>query len=658
MEYRKDIDGLRAVAVLAVVLFHAKVPGFPGGFVGVDVFFVVSGYLITSLITHDCANGRLSFSNFYFRRMRRIVPALLCVYAASMLLAALLMLPSDMRMFARSLTSSALFYSNHFFYNQSGYFGGQSDLKPLLHTWSLSIEEQFYLVWPLLFLLLARWRRGWLPYCVGILGALSLVASAMLVRQHKEAAFFLAPLRAWELLLGVSLALLPRPSRMSGGGAQLSAGLGLTLIIASIVLLDENQPFPGLLALPACLGTAMLIRAGMHDAPLVTRMLSLRPAVAVGLISYSLYLWHWPLLALARYRFDRPLRWTELAAIVGASLLAAIAAYRYVEQPARNITSARTPQILAAGLLSLGLFAFIGNASRGWTFNLDPEIERLDAAIKSENPLRRSCSGPKNIFRDDEACTFGHSRMMGSYDMAIFGDSHANHYTPTMSLLAQQAGLSGRQITVGGCLALLGYHQVVSRHASEGDCQSLREAMIHFVRQNPRLQIAVLAHHWSRYAGKPIYDDEETIYVVASSDDERSHRRSLQVLRQSLEQTIEFFVQRGIHVVLLGEVPLFARDPTKCIAAAFRQGRSAETCRRPVQEVREQLAIMNNLLSELATRHVGVSFVSPLDAMCDELWCSPVADGIYLYRDRSHLNRLGAEHLSHGMRVPHMEPRS
>ena len=158
MEYRKDIDGLRAVAVLAVVLFHAKVPGFPGGFVGVDVFFVISGYLITGLITNDYANGRFSSSNFYFRRMRRIVPALLCVYTASMLLAALLMLPSDMRMFARSLTSSALFYSNHFFYNQSGYFGGQSDLKPLLHTWSLSIEEQFYLVWPLLFLLLARWR--------------------------------------------------------------------------------------------------------------------------------------------------------------------------------------------------------------------------------------------------------------------------------------------------------------------------------------------------------------------------------------------------------------------------------------------------------------------------------------------------------------------
>jgi peptidoglycan/LPS O-acetylase OafA/YrhL len=659
MQYRKDIDGLRAVAVLAVVLFHAKVPGFSGGFVGVDVFFVISGYLITGLIAHDYANGRFTFLTFYFRRIRRILPALVCVYAGSTLLASLVMLPSDMASFGRSLTSSALFYSNHFFYTQSGYFGGQSDLKPLLHTWSLSIEEQFYLAWPVLFLALARWRARWVAHFVWPAAAISLTASALMIGWNKEAAFFLAPFRAWELLLGAGLALLPRPPVASPRLAQLASSAGLAMIVTSIVLLDEARPFPGLLAIPPCLGAALLVFAGTNQQPLITRLLSIPPAVALGLISYSLYLWHWPLLSLARYHFDRPLQWGEVGSLLGLSLLAAFVSYRCVERPARSITGERVPQVLAAGVLSLGALAYIGNASRSWaSLNLNPEIRRLDGAVRSENALRRPCSGPKNIFRNDEACTFGQPRTSSSYDVAIFGDSHANHYAPAIGLLAQRAGMSGRQITVGGCLALLGYYEVASPYATEGSCRSLREAMVHFVRENPRLRVAVLAHNWSVYAGKAIYDDQAAIYVLASPTDEQSHQRSLQVLRQSLEQTIDFFEQQGIHVVLLGEVPIFARDPVKCIATALRQGRNWESCRRPLQEVRDRLDTMNNLLSELAARHSHVSFVSPLDAMCDKAWCSPVADGVYMYRDRNHLNRLGAEQLARGMRVPHMEPRS
>jgi len=657
MPYRKDIDGVRALAVLAVVLFHAKVPGFSGGFVGVDVFFVISGYLITGLIAHDYVNGRFAFSTFYFRRIKRILPALVCVYVASTLLASLVMLPSDMASFGRSLTSSALFYSNHFFYTQSGYFGGPSDLKPLLHTWSLSIEEQFYLAWPVLFLVLARWRANRVAPFLWLTATISLAASAVMVGWDKEAAFFLAPFRAWELLLGAGLVLLPKPV-VSPTLAELASSTGLALIVASVVLLDEAKSFPGFLALPACLGAALLIFAGAHHRPLVTRLLSTPPAVALGLISYSLYLWHWPLLSLARYQFDRPLQWGEVAGLLGLSLLAAFVSYRCVEMPARSITWERIPQVLVAGAVSLGFFVLVGNASRSWTFNLNPEIRRLDGAVRSENALRRRCSGPKNIFRDDEACTFGRPRSDSSYDVAIFGDSHANHYTPAIALLAQQAGMSGRQITVGGCLALLGYYEVVSPYATEESCRSLREAMVRFVRENPRLQVAVLAHNWSVYAGKEIYDDQAPIYVVASRSDERSHQRSLQVLRQSLEQTIDFFEQRGIQVVLLGEVAIFARDPVKCIAAALRQGQNVQSCRRPLQEIRARLDTMNNLLSELATRHSYVSFISPLKAMCDNAWCSPVANGVYLYRDRSHLNRVGAEQLARSMRVPHMEPRS
>jgi len=661
--YRKDIDGLRAVAVLVVVFFHAKLPGFSGGFVGVDVFFVISGFLITALIAEDYRAGRFTFATFYFRRIKRIVPALLCVYVGSTLLAAVLMLPSDMAEFAKSLTASATFVSNHFFYGLAGYFGGPSDLKPLLHTWSLSIEEQFYLVWPAVFLLLSRVGYLRLSSFVWIASAVSLAASAVMVAFHREAAFFLAPYRAWELLLGAWLALLSPRLAINARNAQLCATAGLTMIIASIVLLDERQSFPGLLALPACLGTALLILAGLgQQLPTVTRLLSIKPAVAIGLVSYSLYLWHWPILAFARYNLDRPLRWSELIILLAVSLLAAAATYRYVEQPARRISFVHVPLVVGAGVLSLAAIALIGqqiDKSRGWTFNLDPEIRRLDMISRSENVYRGACSGPKNIFRDDEACTFGRPRTLGSYDIAIFGDSYADHYTPAMNLLAKEAGLSGRQITVGGCLALLGYYEIISPYATEASCRALREAMLRFAQGNSRLQIAVLAHHWSIYTGTELYSDEghQPFYLLASSQDERSEQRSLQVFRDSLEKTIDFFEGRGVHVLLLGEVPPLGRDPMKCVAAGIKGGLDTHACRRPVAEVRQRLAAMNQLLSDVAHRRRGVSFYSPVGAMCDETSCSPIVDGVYMYRDSGHLNRIGAEHLSHSMRLPEVRPR-
>jgi peptidoglycan/LPS O-acetylase OafA/YrhL len=652
MRYRKDIDGLRAVAVLSVVFFHAKVAGFSGGFVGVDVFFVISGYLITGLIAEDWRTERFSFVTFYFRRAKRILPALLFMYLACTLLAALIMLPGDMAEFGRSLVSSAAFVSNQFFFRHADYFGGQSDLKPLLHTWSLSIEEQFYVVWPLVFLAAARWRFGWLQYLVWIAGAISLVGATIMVGQNASAAFFLAPFRAWELLLGASLALLAWRPTLPAWAGEIAAGVGLSMIVASVVLLDEHRPFPGLLALPACFGTALLILTGTDRQPFVTRMLSMRPAVAIGLISYSLYLWHWPLLAFARYHFDRPLSWIEVATLLGASALAAFMSYRYVEMPARHLSFDLAPRVLGAGVLLLGVTALAGhqiNKSRGWTFSLDPEIRQLDRISRTRNVYRNGCSGASNVFRGDEACTFGPPRTSASYDMAIFGDSHADHYTPAMSVLARDAGMSGRQVTAGRCLTLLGYDEITGTPDMQAACRSLREAMVRFVDENPRLQVAVLAHHWSSYTGNTIWRDVEPIFLLSSKDDVSSAQRSQEVLLQSMETTLDFFQRRGVRVVLLGEIPLFDRDPLKCIAAAVRQGLQAQSCRLHAQEVQRRIGTMNGMLADLAARRRNVSFFSPLGAMCDGIWCSPIVDGIYMYRDRMHLNRVGAEHLARSM---------
>jgi peptidoglycan/LPS O-acetylase OafA/YrhL len=662
MKYRKDIDGLRAVAVLAVVLFHAKIAGFSGGFVGVDVFFVISGFLITGMIVDDLEHGRFSFIVFYGRRIRRIIPALLTIYLACMAAAALLMLPSDAAELGRSVMASASFVSNIFFYNRAGYFGGQSDLKPLLHTWSLSIEEQFYLVWPVLLFAVSRWRYRAIAASVWVLGAITFAASVAVVAYNKEAAFFLAPFRACELMLGAALALLAGRSSIDAVKAEICAAAGLILILGSVLALDEADPFPGLLAVPPCLGTALLIYAGMNGQPSVTRMLSARPLVAIGLVSYSLYLWHWPILSFARYYFDRALRWEELAGLLALSAVAAFLTYRYVEQPARRISVRHARHIFGAGVISLAVFALAGRQmerSGGWTFNLDPEIRRLDTAARSENIYRRKCNGAEKALRDDDMCTFGRRRVAGSYDMAIFGDSHADAFTPAMSVLAQEAGLSGRQVTVGGCLALFGYYEIVSPFATEARCRALRDAMVQFVDQNPRLQFVAIAHRWSIYTGAPTYHDEGRfpIYVLGGKGDVRSEQRSRQVLHESLQQTVAFFEQRGIRVLLLGEPPPLGRDPTKCIAKAIKRGRNSDSCGRSIEEVRRRLHEMNMLLSEVANERRLVAFFSPLETMCTKTWCSPFLNGVYAYRDGDHLNRLGAESLAAAIRLPALAPR-
>ena len=583
MKYRKDIDGLRAVAVLAVVFFHAKLPGFSGGFVGVDVFFVISGFLITGLIADDVKAGRFSFAGFYHRRARRIVPALVVVYLASSVAALLLMLPGDVAEFGVSLRDSALFVSNFLFYRQTGYFNGPSDLKPLLHTWSLSIEEQFYVAWPALFLLIARWRLQWLPHIVAAAGLASLVAFVGMVFLQPEAAFFLTPFRAWELMLGAFLALMPHRSKPSVPRLEGLAAIGLLLIVVPTVTADGDADLGMLATVCACAGAALLIFAGPDTT--TNRLLSLKPAVAVGLISYSLYLWHWPLLAFARYHFDRPLAWPEVACLVIGGVAAAIATYFLVERPARRIELARMRPVIGGGLLALGTVALVGNSmgkDGGWTFNIDPRLRQLDAAVRSGNIYRKRCFGADKAFQNDDACNFGRPRENGSFDMVILGDSHADHFVPAMALLAEKAGLSGRQVTVGGCLALLGYHNR-SPYSRETLCPALRKAMIRFVDQNPGLKLAVLAHRWSMYNGTPLGDSKRsrTIYLLAFPGDEQSPKRSSEILRHGLEQTLDFFESRGIKVLLLGEVPQPAGDPTKCIARAIKQGHPPEVLRPP-----------------------------------------------------------------------------
>ena len=345
--YRPDIDGLRAIAVLSVVLYHASLPGFSGGFVGVDIFFVISGYLISELIWRDLGRGRFSLTDFYARRIRRIFPALCAVLAASAVAAYFLLIPSDLIAVGKSLKATVLFYSNFQLLKEVGYFDAPAMDKPLLHTWSLSVEEQFYAVWPLLLLAMARFlpaRR--VLAAVLILAAVSLLLAQLKLAQHPKDAFYVSYYRMWELMTGAALAI-ASPFVLKRRLAGSVAMAGLVAIAYSVFFYNSSTPFPDLTAMAPCFGAALVIAAGGSPNP-VSAVVGFRPFRFIGLISYSLYLIHWPLLSFAHLYLNDVLDLPQRMVIVALSIVLAYLSWRFHETPFR------VPATAGVSLIELG----------------------------------------------------------------------------------------------------------------------------------------------------------------------------------------------------------------------------------------------------------------------------------------------------------------
>ena len=314
--YRRDIDGLRAIAILPVLLFHAHVPGFSGGYVGVDIFFVISGFLITGIIAREVDEQRFSLVHFYERRFRRIMPALSLMILAVLAAACWLYLPGDIEGVPKSALAATLFASNLWFFTDTGYFAGGADVKPLLHTWSLAVEEQFYIGFPILLMLVARFAARWRGLIVGAIAAISLALAIALQRDTSGFTFYLLPTRAWELFAGALLALGAIPAARARWLREALAWSGLLSVAFAVIFYTRETVFPGITALPPVLGAALLL----HSAPgtSVGRLLSMPLFVGVGLISYSLYLWHWPLIVFTEYATDAALTGSTAIAVVTA----------------------------------------------------------------------------------------------------------------------------------------------------------------------------------------------------------------------------------------------------------------------------------------------------------------------------------------------------
>ena len=639
--YRADIDGLRAVAVVSVILYHGGVPGLAGGFVGVDVFFVISGFLISSIIFRQLDQGRFSLANFYERRVRRIAPALSVVLLASTAAATMILLPPDLLRYCRSLVATLLFGSNIYFWRTSGYFDTAATTKPLLHTWSLAIEEQFYLVFPLACVLVARfWPRGRARFFLVIL-ALSLTACVALTPRWPEAAFYLPVTRAWELLVGVMLSCYGMPPIRSAALRRTLSAVGLAAIVAAVLLFTPATPFPGAAALLPTLGTALVIATNRRDDPLTGRLLVLPPVVLTGRMSYSLYLWHWPVFVFFRQLTSREPTPLELVGLVVFIFAVSAASWRLVEEPIRRLRGG-VPYGRLLGVLSvIGLVLMAagsaGSRSDGFAFLQRPDVNRYLAGVRDGNPARSRCFSPGiALLERGTPCRLGPANAEPAF--AVWGDSHANALMPLFGALAEEEHVAGIFTGASGCIPLLDVRRIDRRD----DCARLGDSVVALVGRR-HIRDVILVAYWSVYTdGWEIRPPppQPLLAGVAPGDTASPHT----VFVRALRRTVDALRAAGARVWIVEQAPTQPRDVPTWLATVAKRGGDVSLLGRSATAHRARQRFVAGTFRELADGRT-VLLVDPATVLCASGRCVTSRDGRSLYMDYRHLSTFGAMQL-------------
>ncbi len=635
--HRTDIDGLRALAIIPVIFFHLGVSGFGGGFVGVDIFFVISGFLITHLIYRELAEGRFSFWQFFERRLRRIVPAATVMTVGTLLAGYFIIIfPIDYADLGQSVFAHAMLLANVFFFRKDDYFAESAETMPLLHTWSLSIEEQFYIFFPVLLYILYRLAKRWLMGALVLLGTLSLalawywgvavphesfslpgIPNLWGGASNLEAGFYLLPTRVFEFVIGGVIAI--------GGWqirrrylAEVAAVIGVGLMLYAIVGFDMSTPFPGVAALVPTLGAALVILANTKTMTFTGRVLCFPVMVAIGLLSYSLYLWHWPILVLGQQYFDRtqftPL---EVLGYLILSFVVAIASYYLVEQPFRKkqIASGRW-QMYGTGILLImmsgGAGAYIA-AKDGLPGRAAPEAQAIAAATLDFGPRRDECF--VNSFAwSDEPCRLG-VRDETRIDFVLWGDSHGAALLPMLDQSAAASDVSGASFLAPGCQpGRAGLPGVDQR------CQDIEELMYAFLEKHTVATILLIGR-W------PTVDSPTTDQWQDTFSDHINRLRAA-----------------GVVVYLVEQVPAHPYFSVRDYFIAAHYGSiNTQPNNIALSEHASNTAATRGLFTTLAT-DPEVHIITPSTGLCDTDTgnCSLYHNGTLIYQDGDHLNQTGA----------------
>ena len=639
--YRPDIDGLRALAIIPVVLFHARIAGFSGGFVGVDIFFVISGFLITSIVYRELKKGTFSLLTFWERRMRRIIPALSVVIVVTLIAGYFFILfPVDYIDLGQSALAQSLFLANLFFMRKNNYFAGPSESMPLLHTWSLSVEEQFYIGFPLLMLLIWKLGRKAITTILLLLGVASLFYSASLLANpgagfslpgltniwggalNADAAFFLIFARAFELIIGALLAI----GAYTIKHRQLAEGmsiLGLGMILYSIVYFSDATAFPGLNALFPTLGAALIILANSTRQTFVGHLLSFPVFVWVGLISYPLYLWHWPLFALARFHFNRlELTHGEISALIIAAFILSYFTYRFVETPFREKRFlARRKRMLISGLLAL-----ISIGTLGWMIATKqglperaPQAARAIASATIDFGPRRSECFVNSFSTGDDPCLLG-TRDESQIDFVLWGDSHAGSLLPMLDNEAKDHNLSGASFIVEGCLPVSNISkQKIAR------CTHVKELARAYIAEHNVPKVLLVA----RWSGFEQITDDPT--------------ESVTLFREALETMAAELKAEGTQVYVVKQAPKQLSFDVRRMFTEAARNPDTFVLKAVTYDAYQKYHHVQNALFDTLAAHGMIRTIDTSEVLCPtKRQCLLTVDGVLIYQDADHLNKTGA----------------
>lgn len=665
--YRPDIDGLRALAVLAVLAYHAAPARLPGGFVGVDVFFVISGFLITRIIVKGMESGAFSLWTFYARRARRIFPALIVVLLVTLGIGWVLLLPEEWERLGAHVVAGAFFSSNLLLFSESGYFDNESRFKPLLHLWSLGVEEQFYLIWPLL--LLCIWKLPRYRMALGALLALASFVSCLYATQaNPTAAFYLPFNRFWELWVGALLGIFKLRHEVTSVGFRLNettaadtlaksivSMLGLGLIVGSMIVLSNTDPFPGWRALLPVTGTALVIAAGQR-AWVNKKLLSNRVVVYIGLISYPLYLWHWPLMSyIDIYEPEKPeLRRLLLGLALFIAFIAAMLTYHFLERPLQRKTLkwAAVRTTFAVGLVAIvGGVVFVANG-------FPSRLQGLANSAPSSEFVwsfwtNRTCL-EKYPFEERQGWFFCMQNKEGEASVILLGDSHSNHLYPG---LATHPELKHQTIlSIGTCPPDPGIRYLPKATHPANPCVGERKARQEkFIEEvltaTPTIRFALLSAAW------PSFDERghEIDYSTGGSD----QRFVTSFVPDEVELPIRQYInaisrqiadleKREIQVVVSLNSPRLPYNVRACFDRPFRTAKhSCEVSMKlhleRTRTFRREFSLM------IAAKHPATLLFDPAPALCDSSACRLVKHGKPMLRDSNHLSLEGSKLLSHSI---------
>lgn len=643
MNYRREIDGLRALAVMPVILFHAGFQSFSGGFVGVDVFFVISGYLITSIILKEKHAGTFSLVGFYERRARRILPALFVVMFACLAFGWLWLLPSDMKMFSESLVAVPFFASNIMFYLTSSYFEPAAELKPLLHTWSLAVEEQYYLLFPVFVLLTWRLEKRWIVATLAVLAGLSLGAAHYGSTTDPSFTFYLLPTRGWEILIGALVGFYlfrvnhdEATNTNRSPASQLLSLIGLLLCVYGVFTFDALTPYPSLYTLLPTIGTALLLLFVTQET-IIGKLLGSKWLAGIGLISYSAYLWHQPLFAFARHRSIDPPSKSLLLCLAIASFLFAYLSWKYVETPFRSRQFITRKNMIAIAVVCSFIFVTIGltgYVNGGFPHRISEQVVKAQSAQFDELGCLSEVGQYINVA---QSCVLGDAAKVRG---ALLGDSIAGTLSLELGKSLASYSLGFANMSFGHCPPIMSVYRVDM--GSKHRCPEHNEEAFAYLKERNDYETIILAGYWTAYIQTPLLDIVSDNVRRRSPDDGR-----IQLVKEAFVESILKYTKTGKTIILVYPIPEAGRNVPRYLAkqAMFLNehgnGRDLTTT---YDEYKVKNKETINLFDSIG-QYPNLIRIRPETIFCNTYVkdsCALQLNGASLYRDEFHLSNAGA----------------